>query len=262
VKQKPKTKSTIQPTVNDPPYVDPVAASGLLPIVPLVLPSKSCIKRSSLAQQAHNAWELVIERDNFKLWRKPHNDNGVYCYKMMGSYKDISAKAFYKTQMDLEYRKKWDANALELKVIEKDSVTGSEVVYWSHKYPFPMKSRDYVYIRRAQVCERNAIVIISRAVEHPGCPENSDYVRVKEYVSQTVIIPHTDIDKEGLDYECTYFDDPNTYIPSACLRLAYRGVPDFMERLHRATVERRGQARKEFPHQRNAFPWGQAETQV
>jgi hypothetical protein len=37
--------------------------------------------------------------------------------------------------MDLEYRKKWDANALELKVIEKDCVTGSEVVYWSHKYP-------------------------------------------------------------------------------------------------------------------------------
>ena len=41
----------------------------------------------------------------------------------------------------------------------------------------------------------NAMVIVSRAVEHPGCPEKSDFVRVREYISQMVIIPHSDFDK-------------------------------------------------------------------
>ena len=48
---------------------------------------------------------------------------------------DISAKAFFQVQMDLEYRKVWDNYVINLDVIDKDEETGSEVIHWVTHYP-------------------------------------------------------------------------------------------------------------------------------
>ena len=38
-------------------------------------------------------------------------------------------------QLDTEYRKKWDALVIKLEVIERDAVSGSEVLHWVTHFP-------------------------------------------------------------------------------------------------------------------------------
>lgn len=62
---------------------------------------------------------------------------------------------------------------IKLEVIERDVVSGSEVLHWVTHFPYPMYSRDYVYVRRYSVDEENNVmVLVSRAVEHPSVPES------------------------------------------------------------------------------------------
>ena len=56
-----------------------------------------------------------------------------------------------------------------------------------------------------------------RSVVHPSIPETRSAVRVRDYYSEMVIKAHTHIDEPGLNYELTYFDDPQVYIPSSCV---------------------------------------------
>uniref|UniRef100_A0A8D2PDI3 START domain-containing protein n=1 Tax=Zosterops lateralis melanops TaxID=1220523 RepID=A0A8D2PDI3_ZOSLA len=77
-------------------------------------------------------------------------------------------------QLDTEYRKKWDSLVLKLDVVERDPATGSEVIHWATQFPYPMYSRDYVYVRRYTVdSDRNLMVLVSRWVfpNTPGIPK-------------------------------------------------------------------------------------------
>lgn len=43
--------------------------------------------------------------------------------------------AFPFTQLDTEYRKKWDSLVIKLEVVDRDVNTGSEVVHWATHFP-------------------------------------------------------------------------------------------------------------------------------
>ena len=104
-----------------------------------------------------------------------------------------------------------------------------------------MYSREYCYIRRAIVCNKeNLIVLISKSCDHPKCKEQSDRrsVRVLDYESQMVIRPHSTFDENGFDYLLTYFDDPRAYVPLTAYNwIASSGLPGFVESLHKAALE-------------------------
>ncbi|XP_068130944.1 stAR-related lipid transfer protein 7, mitochondrial [Hyperolius riggenbachi] len=184
-------------------------------------------------------WELVLDKKDFKLWRRPIEGTHLYQYRVYGSYKDVTPRQFFNVQLDTEYRKKWDALVIKLEVIERDVVSGSEIVHWVTHFPYPMYSRDYVYVRKYHVdLENNIMVLVSRAVEHPEVPESPDYVRVRNYQSQMVIRPHTTFDENGFDYMLTYSDNPQTVFPRYCVSFVI-GMPDFLEKLHLATLRAR-----------------------
>uniref|UniRef100_A0A2K6GE00 StAR-related lipid transfer protein 7, mitochondrial n=1 Tax=Propithecus coquereli TaxID=379532 RepID=A0A2K6GE00_PROCO len=150
-----------------------------------------------------------------------------------------SSWPFLFLQLDTEYRKKWDALVIKLEVIERDVVSGSEVLHWVTHFPYPMYSRDYVYVRRYSVDqENNMMVLVSRAVEHPSVPESPEFVRVRSYESQMVIRPHKSFDENGFDYLLTYSDNPQTVFPRYCVSwMVSSGMPDFLEKLHMATLK-------------------------
>lgn len=104
-----------------------------------------------------------------------------------------------------------------------------------------MYSREYCYIRRAIVCNKeNLIVLISKSCDHPKCKEQSERssVRVVDYESQMVIRPHSTFDENGFDYLLTYFDDPRAYVPVTAYNwIASSGLPGFVESLHKAALE-------------------------
>ena len=59
-----------------------------------------------------------------------------------------------------------------------------------------MYSREYVFVRRVIVdTENQQLVLLSRGVEHPKCPETKEYVRVRSYKSNLILKPHTSIDE-------------------------------------------------------------------
>lgn len=184
-------------------------------------------------------WEMVMDKKHFKLWRRPISGTHLYQYRVFGTYTDVTPRQFFNVQLDTEYRKKWDALVIKLEVIERDVVSGSEVLHWVTHFPYPMYSRDYVYVRRYSVDEENNVmVLVSRAVEHPSVPESPEFVRVRSYESQMVIRPHKSFDENGFDYLLTYSDNPQTVFPRYCVSwMVSSGMPDFLEKLHMATLK-------------------------
>lgn len=79
-------------------------------------------------------WEPFIERKDMIVWRK-ECEAGKYCYKMYGSYANITADDYLDVQVNVAYRKKWDESVVDLKIIENDPESHSQIVYWEMKWP-------------------------------------------------------------------------------------------------------------------------------
>jgi hypothetical protein len=189
---------------------------------------------------ASNEWEQLVNRSDFKIWRRLIPDSNLYQYRVFGHFSDIPSRAFYSTQVDLGYWKDWDKNTLEVKILDRDDETDSEVVHWVYKFPYPMYPRDYVYVRRCKVdTNTSTMIITARATEHPSCPENDSCVRVATYCSQMIIKPHTTFEENGFDYVMTYCDDPKTNFPPMCYNwMASTGVHEFLEKVHKAALKK------------------------
>ncbi|XP_017266258.1 stAR-related lipid transfer protein 7, mitochondrial [Kryptolebias marmoratus] len=197
-----------------------------------------CMSSGSVAGQQEGGWEMVMEKRDFRVWKRPIPNSHLYEYRVLGSYTDVTPRQFFNVQLDTEYRKKWDSLVIKLDVVDRDASTGSEVVHWATRFPSPMYSRDYVYVRRYDVdVENNLMILVSRAVQHPRVPETQDYVRVHSYQSKMVIRPHKSFDENGFDYLLTYSDDPQTVFPRYCVSwMVSSGMPDFLEKLHTAAL--------------------------
>ncbi|XP_027137981.1 stAR-related lipid transfer protein 7, mitochondrial [Larimichthys crocea] len=204
------------------------------------LDAVKCLNTGSgtVAGQLDQGWEVVMEKKDFKVWKRPIPNSHLYEYRVLGSYNDVTPRQFFNVQLDTEYRKKWDSLVIKLEVVDRDTSTGSEVVHWATHFPYPMYSRDYVYVRRYDVdIDNNLMVLVSRAVEHPRVPETQDFVRVHSYQSKMVIRPHKSFDENGFDYLLTYSDNPQTVFPRYCVSwMVSSGMPDFLEKLHTAAL--------------------------
>jgi len=185
-----------------------------------------------------DAWEKVIDKAHLTAWRKPVPNSYLYEYKVYGSYDDLPARAFYTAQVDLEFRKKWDKLVISLDVVDQEKESDTELVQWIMHFPYPMYSREYLYVRRCKIdTEKKLMIIINRSVDHPSYPVDKNYVRVDTYMSKMVIRPHTSFDENGFDYVLSYFDDPKSSFPSLAYNwMASTGVPDFVDKVHTAAM--------------------------
>lgn len=185
-----------------------------------------------------DSWEIVINRETLVVWRKPIDSSYLYEYKVFGSFSDIPARAFFNIQTDLECRKQWDKLIVDLNIVDRDVTSGCEVIQWIMHFPYPMYSREYLFVRKCVVDhEKKMMTMMSRATEHPSCPKKNNYVRVSTFRSHLVLKPHTSFDENGFDYILTYFDDPQAAIPSPAYNwMASTGVPDFVDKMHKAAM--------------------------
>lgn len=201
------------------------------------------VDKKMKGDKINHEWEQFINKKLLEVWRRPVDSCGLYEYKVFGTFFDITASAFYKIQVDNEYRLLWDQFVLKLDVVDTDPDSGSEVLHWVTKFPYPLKSRDYVFVRRGKVDHYSmSMILMSRATTHPLCPENGDHVRVPSYNSSMVILPHRTFDENGFDFVLSYFDDPKTNFPSYCMNvLTSSNLPAFINTLHSAAVGLRKQ---------------------
>jgi hypothetical protein len=188
---------------------------------------------------AQSGWDRFAEAKNCTVYRRLHQTSGLYMYKVIGGYKDISIRDFLYVQVDLTCRKSWDTYVQRLETVDVDPETSSEVIHWIMAFPFPMSSREYVYVRRMWI-SKNAAVLISRSVDHPAVPECRKYVRVQNCDSRMVLQPHTTTDQDGFEFELTYFDNPQTNLPSSCVNwVATAAMPDYLAKVYAAVLQRR-----------------------
>ncbi|KAG7282597.1 hypothetical protein CRUP_018716 [Coryphaenoides rupestris] len=130
--------------------------------------------------------------------------------------------------------KTWDSLVIKLEVVDRDASSGSEILHWATHFPYPMYSRDYVYVRRYHVDWDSNLMVLG-GLPSPD-PETQDFVRVHSYQSRMVIRPH----KNGFDYLLTYSDDPQTVFPRYCVNwMVSSGMPDFLDKLHAAALRAR-----------------------
>ena len=87
-------------------------------------------------------WIPFIERQDMLVWRKKDETTGLYTYKVYGSFSDVSANDFLQVQIDIDYRREWDATAKELKIIDSDAklineslISHCDVIYWEMVWP-------------------------------------------------------------------------------------------------------------------------------
>ncbi|XP_026674153.1 stAR-related lipid transfer protein 7, mitochondrial-like isoform X2 [Ceratina calcarata] len=201
-------------------------------------------KFSATANQDPDGWTPYIERQDMIIWRREEPESGgLFAYKVYGTFSDVTAEDFLQTQIDVDYRKKWDHTARELQIIDTDpkaerSIDSStDIIYWETIWPRLFANRDYVYQRRWMVDkEKGVIVIISRVTEHPNAPTKPGIYRVTTYWSYMVIKPYTEFHQPGIEFGLTYFDDPGVNIPSGITAwVAMSGLPDFLIRMREAS---------------------------
>lgn len=193
--------------------------------------NKQCLNKSM------HGWQPFLEREDILVWRKECDHcQGLYVYKVYGKYQEITAEDFMKVQIDTEFRMVWDNTAVNLKVVEQDKLSNSDIVYWEMEWPRLFSNRDYVFNRRYLIDnEKNVIVIINKGTEHPDVPAKADNHRVTDYWSVMVIRAYNAIDKPGMEFSLTYFDNPGVSVPtSVATWIAMSGLPDFQVRLRQA----------------------------
>ena len=113
---------------------------------------------------------------------------------MYGNFDDVSADEFLSVQLDMsEFRLSWDTNTAQCVVIDSEADTEEAIVYyWEVNWPRFFSNRDYCcYRQTAADPDTGALLVLSRSVDHPGCPSKRKTWRVQDYFSVLVIKPHT-----------------------------------------------------------------------
>lgn len=182
---------------------------------------------------ADDDWSLEWSGPAVTIWSRPIENRSYRQYKVHGRYKDIPAIAFFYIQVTTTQRESWDSNTDEIVQLvsnKADLAEYFEQVYWRVNFPRPLAKRDYVFARRHVIdLEKNALVLINRAVLHPDHPEKKNFVRVTDYESKMLVQPHTTFTENGFDYIMTYIDDTKTRMPDYALKKVVRnGLPRFL----------------------------------
>ncbi|KAI6227306.1 START domain-containing protein [Aphelenchoides fujianensis] len=183
-------------------------------------------------------WEKIIHDSDLSVYRRWLGDLGVYEYRCAGTYDDISAEDFVRSQADLEYRKQWDVSVVKLQVL-KVLEDGTEVIKWVHKFPRPMSARIYIYRRQFQFDEHSQTMQIDSeglsAREWADDPADKGVVRVDVYKSRLSVRAHSSYTSNGLDYVLTYSDHPKAAIPGPAYNwILNYGGPYFLKQVYAA----------------------------
>ncbi|KAK0406232.1 hypothetical protein QR680_018447 [Steinernema hermaphroditum] len=191
-------------------------------------------------EEDFEGWEPMVQEEYLRVYRRKINAaTNIYEYRCEGTYFDITPRSFIDAQNNVEYRRKWDSNVISLEILNSHPQSGTQVIRWIAKFPFPMYAREYVYFRQQLVDHDNkTIMVTNRALDEADYPASKMYVRVKLYRSSLVVRAHVDFDQSGFDYTLTYCDNPEANIPSTAYNwIVNQGGPIFLNQVYNAAKD-------------------------
>lgn len=156
------------------------------------------LEKSRLIQD--NEWKMIYDKPDLIIWRREIilSDNDlskhagaetsgtvnydIYEYKVLGRINDATPIEFYKTQIDLNFRKEWDYLVLHLDLIEEEVSTKTELIRWVMRFPYPLYPREYIFVRR--FCfdpQEKLLILVSRAIPECKIEKNSEQQHLSRF---------------------------------------------------------------------------------
>ncbi|KAM9358796.1 START domain-containing protein 10 [Symphorus nematophorus] len=125
---------------------------------------------------SEEGWIVKFRRRDLTVWsQEQEEDKSVHKIKCQMMCKDVSAETMYDVLHDLEYRKKWDTNAMDTFDIGRLTVN-ADVGYYAWRCPKPFRNRDVVTLRSWLPIGKDYI-IMNYSVKHAKYPPKKDFVR-------------------------------------------------------------------------------------
>jgi hypothetical protein len=61
--------------------------------------------------------------------------NVIFLFAVYARFEMVKAMDFLRAQLDTNFRKQWDTSATQLKIIEENKETNTDLVYWEMRWP-------------------------------------------------------------------------------------------------------------------------------
>ena len=169
-------------------------------------------------------WKNVHSGSHFSLFKRRTSGTkkGPVTYLMMGQIDDVTPRSFLKAQIIKAHRDKWDKTMAAMETIKPSTTpieTGAEnsqdILYYSTRWPLPLKDRDYTLARRCKlVPDKRAIVFVSKSVNHPRALVDGA-LRVDKYWCHSTFFSSCNDGREGKIGGARMFDSPGlSYVTS------------------------------------------------
>ncbi|XP_022106170.1 phosphatidylcholine transfer protein-like [Acanthaster planci] len=172
-------------------------------------------------------YEFFVESAGVQIYRKYRENSGLYEYKVFGTLDGVGPEVCSQVYTDLEYRKQWDGYVNKLEWFTEGDKQG---IYWRVNFPFPMSSRDYVFIRETREFDidgQHIWVTLGRSAPFESKPPKSGVIRVDDFLQSMVIAANGD---SGTKAFMHYYDDPKGMIPTWLINWAAKtGIPGFIK---------------------------------
>jgi len=159
----------------------------------------------------------------------------IYPVRVATSFPDITPETLYDVLHDHEYRKEWDKNMTEGKVIQLIDQR-NEIGYYSAKGVLTIASRDFVNLRswRARP-DKGEWIIMNHSVDHPEYPSKPGYVRAKSICTGYLILRRDGGGSIFIYYTQT---NPNGWIPGFVINNLMTSIaPELVKTLYKAASE-------------------------
>merc|ERR1711991_953631 len=125
--------------------------------------------------QDTKVWSCALDTEDVKVWKRPDPKAPINLVRLWAKIPGVKASLLYDMLNNHAYRKVWDENMIEGKVIEMVSPV-DEVGYYAAKAPSPISNRDFCTHRTFKVFD-DKYVIFNKSVDTDKCPEDPNFVR-------------------------------------------------------------------------------------
>eukprot|EP00850_Spirogloea_muscicola_P008667 SM000047S16806 [mRNA] locus=s47:69421:71980:+ [translate_table: standard] len=140
--------------------------------------------------------------------------------------------------LDDNFRYAWDDARTESNIIEDWDAGAYQVVHWVRKFPFFLKSREYVIGRRLWLAEDGTAYCVSKHTEHPSLPRRSTPYRVDSFFWRIRSISSRDGDESKRACEITNVHQEDSGIArSVARRGAVLGMWRHVLKLHQGVLK-------------------------
>ena len=156
-------------------------------------------------------WNLDIDKGDIKIYKRQDAATGLNMARGEAVvYKSLDIVASALTDVDVVM--KWNDGLAINELIEQKG-DYSIVRSVDKKKPF-VSQRETLLVTHDFQLEDGSKLLIGKSVNHPACPEKSEFVRAQIYLWSMVLTPNKeDTNKTMVSY--TIFVDPKGWIPKA-----------------------------------------------